>query len=235
MQVRFRRRSRPLTARPERDAAPAPPAAPLHTSPGARGDDGVGALADAVANLQAGIAALTETGRDLTASLEAQTVVLTRLLEALAERDGLPAAMATERRAGVLGGTVDGRRAVHRLDGRTPGTDVEVRCVWDGGWVGGFEVVEILECRDGVRFRLLRRSDRSVLPVLFDDHEVRVAPSVPRPGAGPQLDLTDPDLTGTVVPERDTAVGTLDGHRPRAAGPAPTGPDGPPGTEPAFW
>lgn len=230
--MRFRRRSRSLAAGPEVDAAQTAPAAPTG-EPRIPGDDGFGTLVHAMANLQAGIAALTETGRTLAASIEAQTVVLTRVLEALVDRERPPAPPGTGRPSGVLGGTVAaGRRAVHRLDGRAPGTDVEVRCVWDGGWVGGFEVVEVLECRDGVRFRLLRRSDRSVLPVLFDDHEVRVAPSVPLTGVGRQLDLTEPDLAGHASPESDTAIGAVDGHRPRTAGPSPTGPDGPPGTQP---
>jgi len=102
--------------------------------------------------------------------------------------------------------------------------------VWDGGWVGGFEVVEVLECRDGVRFRLLRRSDRSVLPVLFDDHEVRVAPSVPLTGVGRQLDLTHPDL-----PEPGVAVPVMDGQGSRAADRPPTAPAGAPGPDPVSW
>jgi hypothetical protein len=52
------------------------------------------------------------------------------------------------------------------------GTHVEVRSRFDRQWVGGFEVAERLEPGSGYRIR--RRSDRSVLPVVFSPEDVRV-------------------------------------------------------------
>jgi len=52
------------------------------------------------------------------------------------------------------------------------GTRVEVRSRFDRRWVGGFEIAEpIGEPRAGYRIR--RRSDRSVLPVVFSPEDVR--------------------------------------------------------------
>ena len=50
-----------------------------------------------------------------------------------------------------------------------PGTKVEVRQRFDQHWSRGFEVAEAVD--DG--YRLKRLSDGSVLPVVFDDDEVR--------------------------------------------------------------
>ena len=53
------------------------------------------------------------------------------------------------------------------------GTPVEVRSRFDRQWVGGFEVAERVSEPD-LGYRILRRSDRSVLPVVFDPDDVRV-------------------------------------------------------------
>ncbi len=50
-----------------------------------------------------------------------------------------------------------------------PGTKVEVRRRFDGKWSRGFEVKEVLP--DG--YRVVRLSDSSVLPVVFDPDDVR--------------------------------------------------------------
>lgn len=50
-----------------------------------------------------------------------------------------------------------------------PGMKVEVRNRFDGAWVPGFEVVEVL---DGA-YRLVRLSDGEVLPVDIDCDAVR--------------------------------------------------------------
>jgi hypothetical protein len=54
-----------------------------------------------------------------------------------------------------------------------PGTRVEVRSRFDQAWARGFEVAEQVPFDQGLRYRVRRRSDGSVLPALFDDHEVR--------------------------------------------------------------
>jgi hypothetical protein len=54
-----------------------------------------------------------------------------------------------------------------------PGTRVEVRSRFDHAWARGFEVAERVPEEQGSRYRVRRRSDGSVLPVLFGDHEVR--------------------------------------------------------------
>lgn len=50
-----------------------------------------------------------------------------------------------------------------------PGTRVEVRRRFDGGWARGFEVAEV--GADGYRIR--RLSDGELLPVVFDAASVR--------------------------------------------------------------
>jgi hypothetical protein len=53
------------------------------------------------------------------------------------------------------------------------GTKVEVRSRFDRQWVHGFEIAErVAQPRAGYRIR--RRSDRSVLPVVFPVEDVRV-------------------------------------------------------------
>ena len=47
-----------------------------------------------------------------------------------------------------------------------PGTRVEVRSRFDDRWSRGFEVAEVVDEGDGARYKLKRRSDGSVLPVL---------------------------------------------------------------------
>jgi hypothetical protein len=53
------------------------------------------------------------------------------------------------------------------------GTRVEVRSRFDDRWSRGFEVAEVVDEGEGARYRLKRRSDGSVLPVLFVDDELR--------------------------------------------------------------
>jgi hypothetical protein len=62
-----------------------------------------------------------------------------------------------------------------RLDAnghRRPGTAVEVRSRFDGGWCHGFEVAEALDTAAGVAYRVRRVSDGAVLPALFRPDEV---------------------------------------------------------------
>jgi hypothetical protein len=57
-----------------------------------------------------------------------------------------------------------------------PGTRVEVRSRFDDRWARGFEVAEVIASTDALKaqqYRVRRRSDGSVLPVLFDDDDVR--------------------------------------------------------------
>ena len=57
-------------------------------------------------------------------------------------------------------------RADERLE---PGTKVEVRRRFDQHWSRGFEVAETVD--DG--YKVKRLSDGSILPVVFDEDEVR--------------------------------------------------------------
>ncbi|MEY2474981.1 MAG: hypothetical protein QOG87_296 [Actinomycetota bacterium] len=57
-------------------------------------------------------------------------------------------------------------QAAERLE---PGTRVEVRQRFDQHWSRGFEVADAVD--DG--YKLKRLSDGSVLPVVFDEDEVR--------------------------------------------------------------
>jgi hypothetical protein len=54
-----------------------------------------------------------------------------------------------------------------------PGTRIEVRARFDRAWARGFEVAEELPAGDTSRYRVRRRSDGSILPVLFDADDVR--------------------------------------------------------------
>jgi hypothetical protein len=54
-----------------------------------------------------------------------------------------------------------------------PQQDVEVRCRFDGTWVGGFQVAESTEVSGERRFRLMRLSDGVVLPALFGMQDLR--------------------------------------------------------------
>jgi hypothetical protein len=54
-----------------------------------------------------------------------------------------------------------------------PGTRVEVQSRFEQRWARGFEIAEQVRDGDTVRYRVRRRSDDSLLPVLFGDHEVR--------------------------------------------------------------
>jgi hypothetical protein len=53
------------------------------------------------------------------------------------------------------------------------GSRVEVRSRFDAHWARGFEVAEVLEHSGETRYRVRRRSDGSILPVLFIDDDVR--------------------------------------------------------------
>jgi hypothetical protein len=54
-----------------------------------------------------------------------------------------------------------------------PGARIEVRARFDQRWARGFEVAEVVREGDADRYRVRRRSDGSVLPVLFVDDDVR--------------------------------------------------------------
>lgn len=54
-----------------------------------------------------------------------------------------------------------------------PGTHVEVRSRFDERWCRGFEIAEIVDDDEVVRYRVRRRSDGSILPVLFEDDDLR--------------------------------------------------------------
>lgn len=50
---------------------------------------------------------------------------------------------------------------------------MEVRSRFDHAWARGFEVAEQVAADQGLRYRVRRRSDGSVLPALFGDDELR--------------------------------------------------------------
>ncbi len=62
--------------------------------------------------------------------------------------------------------------STEKFQARDSGTRVEVRSRFDQAWVSGFEVAErVAEPSTGYRIR--RRSDRSILPVVFSPEDVR--------------------------------------------------------------
>jgi hypothetical protein len=61
-----------------------------------------------------------------------------------------------------------------RRSGRPVRPDgVEVRCRFGDRWVTGFEVCEVIRLDDRTRYRLRRRSDGSVIPMLFEEKDLR--------------------------------------------------------------
>jgi hypothetical protein len=54
-----------------------------------------------------------------------------------------------------------------------PGTRVEVRSRFEAAWSRGFEVAERVGTGTAPRYKLRRRSDGSILPVLFDENDLR--------------------------------------------------------------
>jgi hypothetical protein len=54
-----------------------------------------------------------------------------------------------------------------------PGSVVEVRSRFDGGWVSGFQVVALEAGAGGETWRVRRTSDGVVLPVPFPAAELR--------------------------------------------------------------
>jgi hypothetical protein len=73
-----------------------------------------------------------------------------------------------------------------------PRQDVEVRCRFDGTWVGGFQVLDATEVGDEQRYQLVRLSDGVVLPESFPRHDLRpraardrVLPMARRPSPAP--------------------------------------------------
>jgi len=54
-----------------------------------------------------------------------------------------------------------------------PGTRVEVRSRFEAAWSRGFEVAERVETGAASRYKLRRRSDNSILPVLFEENDLR--------------------------------------------------------------
>ncbi len=53
------------------------------------------------------------------------------------------------------------------------GTRVEVRSRFDNHWARGFEIAEVVDDHGGPHYRVRRRSDGAVLPVLFADDDLR--------------------------------------------------------------
>jgi hypothetical protein len=66
-------------------------------------------------------------------------------------------------------------RAIDLREDLAPGARVEVRSHFQGRWIGGFRLLEIVETPDGLRYRVERRVDHSALPVLFGPNEIRAA------------------------------------------------------------
>ncbi|HZU74851.1 MAG TPA: hypothetical protein VE990_18985 [Acidimicrobiales bacterium] len=56
--------------------------------------------------------------------------------------------------------------------------DVEVRNRFEGNWTSGYQVEEVVPQGGGEWFRLRRRSDGRVLPVLFPADQVRAAGTI---------------------------------------------------------
>jgi hypothetical protein len=71
-----------------------------------------------------------------------------------------------------------------------------VLCFLDGRWVDGFEVLDVVQDSEIVRYRLRRVSDGSVSRRLFDADEVHKAPADERT-TGPSAKVARPDISWT--------------------------------------
>ena len=71
-----------------------------------------------------------------------------------------------------------------------------VQCFLDGRWVDGFEVLDVVQDSEIVRYRLRRVSDGSVSRRLFDADEVRKAPADEHP-TGSAATATRPEIYWT--------------------------------------
>ena len=71
-----------------------------------------------------------------------------------------------------------------------------VQCFLDGRWVDGFEVLDVVQDGEIVRYRLRRVSDGSVSRRLFDADEVRPAPADEQP-AGKSANVRRPEIYWT--------------------------------------
>jgi hypothetical protein len=54
-----------------------------------------------------------------------------------------------------------------------PGTRVEVRSRFESRWSRGFEIVNCDDAQGDCRYQVRRRSDGSILPVLFVEDDLR--------------------------------------------------------------
>jgi len=54
-----------------------------------------------------------------------------------------------------------------------PGTHVEVRARFESRWSRGFEVADCQDAEGKRVYKVRRRSDGSILPVMFSDDDVR--------------------------------------------------------------
>ena len=71
-----------------------------------------------------------------------------------------------------------------------------VQCFLDGRWVDGFEVLDVVQDSEIVRYRLRRVSDGSVSRRLFDADEVRKTPADERT-TGTPTQATRPEIYWT--------------------------------------
>lgn len=89
------------------------------------------------------------------------------------------------------------------IDLREPATEsfkvgqaVEVRSRFQNRWCGGFIVAEVMDHDAPRRYRLLRRLDREILPVTFEDSDLRLTAFASREddGAGAQQEYAAVDV-----------------------------------------
>ncbi len=115
----------------------------------------------------------------------------------------------------ILGGTIDPphtradttvspttvRDPVHvdRSDAALPvGQSVEVRSRFQRRWVGGFEIAEATVADGRAKYRIMRRLDHELLPVIFDFDDVRAD--------GPILEpASSGEDGGAIAEEKDAA------------------------------
>jgi hypothetical protein len=100
---------------------------------------------------------------------------LTRLARSLGDAVAAPSASNSER---VIGGSIPAGPDMIDIREDPPVVElgdrpVEVRCRFGDRWVDGFEICDIVNDSDGVRYRLRRRIDGVVLPELFDAADIR--------------------------------------------------------------
>ncbi len=146
-----------------------------------RDDDFTKLLVRVAESMDAVVSQLDAESRDLRVYLAKTEMLMRELVLAGMRNDGaVPPTPST-----IVGGSIESRaltradmgagseNEIDLRDALIPGAPVEVRSHFQGRWMGGFRVLDVVSTDDGPLYRVERRYDHSALPVLFGAAEIR--------------------------------------------------------------